>query len=185
MFDSVDLQEYSVDNGTLRKRFTKQEDQLIQYLYEKKGIKSWVEIGRRVPGRTARQCRDRYKNYLFKGLVKRPWTPEEDQLIIAKYKIFGAHWVKISQFLNGRSGNNVKNRWHKYLCKNFPKYDSTSQSAEESQHEPIQESIHEVPAENTQKEAKFYQKITFPEILTSRPWEIILPHEVSHYMTVA
>lgn len=181
MFDSTDFQDYTIDNTTLRKRFTKQEDQLIQYLFEKKGIKSWVEIGKRVPGRTARQCRDRYKNYLYKGLVKRPWTLEEDKIIIAKYKIFGAHWVKIAQFLNGRSGNNVKNRWHKYLCKRFN--DEILQTSDVSQ-SYVQEESSESVQEEVAQPSQPYQKITFPEVLTSRPWEIILPHEVHHYMTV-
>ena len=106
-------------NSTRRKRFTEAEDARLKSLVKKDGIRNWEEIARRMPGRSSRQCRDRYNNYLFKEILHKPWTPEEDKIIIEKYKLFGPHWVKISQFLDARSGNNVKNRWHKYLYKSF------------------------------------------------------------------
>ena len=106
-------------NSTRRKRFTEQEDARLKSLVKREGIKNWEEIARRMPGRSSRQCRDRYNNYLFKEILHKPWTPEEDKIIMEKYLLFGPHWVKISQFLEARSGNNVKNRCHKYLVKNL------------------------------------------------------------------
>lgn len=105
------------EQSTLRKRFSEQEDALLKSLVEEEGIRNWEEISKRMPFRTSRQCRDRYNNYLFKEIVNKPWTPEEDSIILEKYMIHGPHWVKISQYLEARSGNNVKNRWHKYLSK--------------------------------------------------------------------
>jgi hypothetical protein len=46
-----------------------------------------------------------------------PWTPEEDSIVIQQYHRIGPKWVEIGKMLNGRSGNNVKNRWHKHLCR--------------------------------------------------------------------
>lgn len=93
-------------------RFTEAEDTLLKELIKDKKNKTWKEIASFLPGRTACQCRDRYNQYLFKEVVNKPWTAEEDQIIIEKYKIFGPHWVKISHFLPGRSGNNIKNHWN-------------------------------------------------------------------------
>jgi hypothetical protein len=70
-----------------------------------------------MPSRTARQCRDRFKNYLGDFLVTNPWTAQEDALVIRQYHLIGPKWVEIGKMLSGRSGNNVKNRWHKHLCK--------------------------------------------------------------------
>jgi hypothetical protein len=70
-----------------------------------------------MPARTARQCRDRYKNYLVEDLVCEAWSPQEDAVIVDKFREIGPKWVEISKFLNGRSGNHVKNRWHKHLSK--------------------------------------------------------------------
>lgn len=105
------------EENTSRKRFTQEEDATLKSLVDKLGVKLWDEIALHMPNRTARQCRDRYNNYLFKEITHQPWTPEEDKLILEKYQEYGPHWVKIAKFLNGRSGNNVKNRWHKYLNK--------------------------------------------------------------------
>jgi hypothetical protein len=84
---------------------------------EQFGPDSWEEVSHRVPGRNARQCRDRYNNYLLGTLVANPWTPEEDLIICQKFREIGPHWVQIAMLLNGRSGNHVKNRWHKHLSK--------------------------------------------------------------------
>ena len=128
-------------NSTRRKRFTEAEDARLKALVKKDGIRNWEEIARRMPGRSSRQCRDRYNNYLFKEILHKPWTPEEDKIIIEKYQIFGPHWVKISQFLEARSGNNVKNRWHKYLFKSFtPQQENQNQQfpTPQIQQQPIQ-----------------------------------------------
>lgn len=98
-------------------RFTPQEDELLRSLVKDKKTKTWKEIAEMLPGRSATQCRDRYNQYLCKEVVAKPWTVEEDQIILEKYKILGPKWTQISQFLPGRSGNNVKNRWNCSLYK--------------------------------------------------------------------
>ena len=165
---------YLNEENTLRKRFSPEEDSLIKKLVNEEGITNWEEVGRRVPGRTPRQCRDRYKNYLFKEVVKKPWTKEEDQIILEKYQIYGSHWVKIAQHLSGRSGNNVKNRWHKYLAlrnpKNEEKVKNMDISKKASKGKQGKEDKDDV------KQAQEI-KITFPEVLTCRPWELITPKD--------
>jgi hypothetical protein len=100
-----------------RRKFSADEDNHLRSLVEKFGTKCWDEIARFLPDRTTRQCRDRYKNYLMDSLVTEPWRPEEDAFLIKKYHEIGPKWVEIGKLLSGRSGNNVKNRWHKHLCK--------------------------------------------------------------------
>jgi hypothetical protein len=103
--------------GVLRRKFTADEDLQLRSLVERLGTKSWEEIARFLPGRSARQCRNRYKNYLLDSLTTNPWTPEEDAILIHKFHQIGPKWVEIGKLLSGRSGNNVKNRWYKHLCK--------------------------------------------------------------------
>jgi hypothetical protein len=104
-------------SNSLRRKFTPDEDRELRALVERLGTKSWEEIAHSVPGRSARQCRNRYKNYLLDSLVTNPWTPEEDAMLIKKFHQIGPKWVEIGKVLSGRSGNNVKNRWYKHLCK--------------------------------------------------------------------
>jgi hypothetical protein len=70
-----------------------------------------------MPNRSARQCRDRYKNYLLDSIITSPWRPDEDEVIRIKFAELGPRWVEIAKCLVGRSGNHVKNRWHKHLCR--------------------------------------------------------------------
>ena len=99
------------------RKFTAQEDAVLKKLVHEMGENCWPDLASKMKGRNARQCHDRWFNYLSPKINNSPWTPEEDKLILEKYQEYGPHWVKIAKFLNGRSGNNIKNRWHKYLNK--------------------------------------------------------------------
>jgi len=115
--DDSNVYHESCEANTHRKRFTDDEDNILKKLLDVDGVKNWDQVAEHLPGRSPRQCRDRYNNYLVKNYAKKPWTEEEDRIIIEQYNILGPHWVKISKMLKDRSGNNVKNRWHKSLSK--------------------------------------------------------------------
>ena len=71
--------------------------------------------------RNARQCKDRYTNYLSPQINLNPWSQEEDDLLIKKVNELGNKWVKISKFFIGRSDNSIKNRWYTHLNKKIKK----------------------------------------------------------------
>ena len=98
-----------------RRNFTKEEDARLLYLVEHFGTKNWHIIAEMMPFRNIRQCRDRFRNYLSPEINLKPWTLEEDLLLASKYKELGPKWVQISQFFQGRSDNNLKNRWYTHL----------------------------------------------------------------------
>jgi hypothetical protein len=100
----------------LRRKFTDQEDLQLRDLVEHLGSRNWEDIARFMPSRTARQCRDRYNNYLLNSLVTAPWTPVEDAILIEQYHQIGPYWSEIAKLLNGRSGNHIKNRWRRHLA---------------------------------------------------------------------
>ena len=66
-------------------KFSSEEDKKLAEVVEKLGAKRWKVIASFIDGKTARQCRDRYTNYLRPDLVFDRWTPEEDLLLIQKY----------------------------------------------------------------------------------------------------
>ena len=109
--------ESGIEQSTLRIRFTPEEDERLKELVKDVENNRWEKIAQKMPGRTARQCRDRYNNYLFKEISNEPWTEQEDTVILRMYKEIGPKWTQIAQHLQGRSGNNVKNRWYKHLKK--------------------------------------------------------------------
>lgn len=74
-------------------------------------FESWSQVANLLPNRTARQVRERYKNFLSPGLTNKPWTKEEDNLLKEAYDRLGPKWAKITSYFNGRSEINIKNRW--------------------------------------------------------------------------
>lgn len=97
-------------NNKQRTRFTKEEDDLLRDLVESHKEKfDWNQIASMMPGRTTRQCRDRYANYLRPQLVNGAWTKEEDQLLEEMYEKYGPQWSKIARHFPNRSDVNIKN----------------------------------------------------------------------------
>ena len=101
----------------IRKLFTNEEDELLLSLIKDEKTIDWFLISKKIIGRTARQCRDRYNNYLKPTVINEKWTLEEDTKLCQKVEKYGQKWATISQFFNGRTSNNIKNRWHKHLAK--------------------------------------------------------------------
>lgn len=108
-----------IDKSNQRKKFTPEEDEKLKNLVENTEFKKWDAIAKEMPGRTGRQCRDRYKNYLVPGFFNGQWSKEEDNLLRLKYAEFGPHWSKITAFFKNRSANALKNRWNYFVSKHI------------------------------------------------------------------
>jgi hypothetical protein len=99
-----------------RHPFTIEEDaKLIELVRHMDSSHSWDFIASHMPGRSPRQCRERYIGYLCPSIRVEPWTDAEDQLLLSEISQFGHKWTTIAQHFNGRSGNDVKNRWYSHL----------------------------------------------------------------------
>lgn len=122
-----------------RRKFSPEEDSKLKQLIEINGPKKWDQIAISMPGRTGRQCRDRYHNYLDPVLCNGPWTKEEDNLLEQKVNEVGQHWNKIIKFFKGRSTNNIKNRWYTYISRQNKDQNQDLQSTNiEKNREPIE-----------------------------------------------
>ncbi|OHT08913.1 hypothetical protein TRFO_22418 [Tritrichomonas foetus] len=94
-------------------KFTLDEDSKLKEIVESyyHGSVNWEAVASMMPGRNARQCKERYSNYLSPTVNNSPWTQEEDDLLIAKHTELGAKWVRIASYFSGRSDTSIKNRW--------------------------------------------------------------------------
>lgn len=99
-----------------RNVFTPEEDARLHNLVQIYST-DWKIISSLMGTRSPRQCRERYLNYLAPGLANDKWTPQEDQLLIEKQKLFGKKWIHIAQFFPKRSSANIKNRWSQLVNK--------------------------------------------------------------------
>ncbi|OHT04218.1 Myb-like DNA-binding domain containing protein [Tritrichomonas foetus] len=95
----------------VRHKFSAQEDQYLRQLISVYGPKNWQTIASQLNNRTARQCRERWKNYLCPAVNNEPFTKEEDELLFKKYAELGKQWSKIAKFFKDRTDINIKNRW--------------------------------------------------------------------------
>lgn len=103
-----------------RKYFSEKEDELLIDAILKYKKESWNDIAKFVPGRSPKQCRDRWSNYLKPSLIFDPWENSDDQLLVSLVNKYGTHWSKMKNFFPNRSSNSIKNRWN-FLLKNHVK----------------------------------------------------------------
>lgn len=125
-----------VKKRKIRNKFTPEEDQKLRELIQKHGDRSWNLVSRLMGTRSQRQCRERWKHYLScdMSMASKPWTKEEDEILISKFNELGAKWTKIARELPGRSDLQVKLRYMKHLRnkKNRTKYaNDESESSDE------------------------------------------------------
>lgn len=72
----------------------------------------WKKIEKDMGGRTAKQCRERWKLSLDPSINKTLWSQEEDRRLIALQEEYGNSWSKIKDLLaTNRTENAVKLRY--------------------------------------------------------------------------
>jgi hypothetical protein len=97
--------------GTPKNKWTPNEDAILEEAVTTLGTASWRAIADKIPGRTGKQCRERWIGQMDPKISHRDWSPEEDLFLIAKQRELGHQWAQIRQFLPGRSILAVKNRF--------------------------------------------------------------------------
>lgn len=110
---------FNSSKRSARVHFTQKEDEKIKELVERFGKKNWSLIASSMNGRTAKQCRDRYYNYLVPGFFQGEWSKEEDDLLLKLYQEIGSKWSILQSYFPNRSSNSIKNRWHYFLRRKY------------------------------------------------------------------
>lgn len=117
--DQSKLKDKQNNSCTSRKIFKKEEDEKIKQLVKIFGTSNWDLVSYFIDGRTAKQCSDRYSNYLAPGFFQGEWSEEEDSLLIKLYNENGPKWSVIQKSFQNRSSNNIKNRWKYFIYQNL------------------------------------------------------------------
>jgi hypothetical protein len=101
--------------GLVKGHWTEPEDMnLVKLVTELAGggvVSNWAAVADRVPGRTSKQCRERWFNHLDPNIKRGGYTEDEDNIIPAQQTKNGSRWSLISAMLPGRTENAVKIRW--------------------------------------------------------------------------
>jgi len=86
------------------------EDNRLIYLVSL-NFKNWGKLAVHMPGRTSKQCRERWCHHLDPNVVKSDFSKEEDEMILSLHATYGNKWAQISRCLPGRTENSVKIRF--------------------------------------------------------------------------
>lgn len=109
-------------------KWTEAEDETLRSAVEANNSKNWKKIALCLPGRTDVQCLHRWQKVLKPGLVKGPWTPEEDAKVVALVAKYGQKkWSTIAGELKGRLGKQCRERWYNHLNPNINKGEWTEE----------------------------------------------------------
>mmetsp|Transcript_8345 Transcript_8345/g.16854 ORF Transcript_8345/g.16854 Transcript_8345/m.16854 type:complete len:373 (+) Transcript_8345:112-1230(+) len=97
-------------------KWTILEDDLLRKAVAANDGKNWKKIAQDLPGRTDVQCLHRWQKVLRPGLVKGPWTEEEDEIVRNLVNKHGQKkWSFIAKQLKGRLGKQCRERWYNHL----------------------------------------------------------------------
>jgi S-ribosylhomocysteine lyase LuxS involved in autoinducer biosynthesis len=78
----------------------------------KKHGKKWVAVAEMVPGRTDKQCRNRWTQTLDSaGHTAGLWKPGEDAKLLDAVKKHGKKWVAVAEMVPGRTDEQCRSRW--------------------------------------------------------------------------
>lgn len=72
----------------------------------------WNEVALLVPGRSGKQCRERWVHHLQPAVHKGDWTEEEDAMIFQQMQVHGKKWSAIAAAIPGRTDHAIKNRYY-------------------------------------------------------------------------
>ena len=98
--------------GLVKGPWSTNEDKLLREWVEQEGATKWSACASRIPGRSGKQCRERWHNTLNPDVKKGEWTPEEDKVIFELQGSIGPKWTEIAKHLPGRTENSIKNRFY-------------------------------------------------------------------------
>ena len=97
-------------------KWTPEEDAALRKAVNANSGRNWKKIAAQLPGRSDVQCLHRWQKVLKPGLVKGPWTPQEDDLVRELVHKYGhKKWSFIARQLHGRLGKQCRERWYNHL----------------------------------------------------------------------
>jgi hypothetical protein len=96
--------------------WTEGEDTMLRSLVMKYQGRCWKSVAKELVGKTDLQCLRRWQKVLNPIITKGPWTDSEDRALTELVRLHGpGKWSHISESLQGRSGNQCRERWRNQL----------------------------------------------------------------------
>ncbi len=103
-------------------KWTAEEDRMLLHAAEKYAVTRWKTIASLIPGRTKKQCWNRWQYALDPSIVQTTertgkWlTEEDDKLVAGVQKYNGKNWDATAALVPSRTKRQCMDRWHKVLA---------------------------------------------------------------------
>lgn len=124
------------------------EDALLHSAVEERRVRGeklrWVRLADGIPFRSAKQCRERWRNHLDPAVRNpRGWTEEEDSLLASLVLARGTKWASFSRRreFEGRSDNSLKNRYAALSARGRLSPREPTEAIREAEDDPLIDSI--------------------------------------------
>lgn len=117
-----------VEEIPVETKWRREEDEALREGVKALGTKNWRRISDEYFGgrHTETQCYQRYQKIMKSGLIKGPWTKEEDEMIVECIKKGMTKWSDIAAHVPGRVGKQCRERWFNHLDPSVKKSEWTS-----------------------------------------------------------
>ncbi|TVU32015.1 hypothetical protein EJB05_23731, partial [Eragrostis curvula] len=97
----------------LPRAWTAEEDARLERLAKEHRFRHWHRVARRMPGRSAGLCRDRWRHHPARDVYHRPFTARDDEELRRLVARFGSRgrWKDVGRAVYGRTSRVMKHRW--------------------------------------------------------------------------
>jgi hypothetical protein len=95
--------------------WTKKEDAILTREVKEMNGRKWNQLCLMLPGRTGKQCRERWNYQLTPSINKESWTEDELEQMVKLYFKFGTSWRKFTEYLPGRNTLQIKNKYNSFV----------------------------------------------------------------------
>lgn len=103
--------------GLVKGPWSAAEDLKLLEWVESEGPIKWTACAENIPGRSGKQCKERWANTLDPDVKKGNWQDEEDKTIFRLFHKIGPKWTEMTNYLPGRTENSIKNRFYSTIRK--------------------------------------------------------------------
>jgi hypothetical protein len=95
-----------------RRKFSPEEDELLRSLVQEHGSCNWPKIASFMTGRSVRQCKERWVNYLSQVSDGPSWTLDDDLRLERMVIERGHKWKTLELHFPGKTDIQLKNRYN-------------------------------------------------------------------------
>lgn len=105
--------------------WTNVEDEILKASISKYGLNQWSRVSSLLPNKTAKQCKQRWQEWLDPRIRKSEWTKEEDEKLLSLIKLRPNQWNSIGIMMN-RTVNQCIERYQQLLSDSSARDDELS-----------------------------------------------------------